>query len=65
MTGPQLTAKTFWESKMKSTAHKSNTNKSRHWSPKLRSVKFGDRRQKRQNTRERQIKESLKEYQNV
>ena len=44
---------------MKSTAHKSNTNKNRHWSPKLRSVKFGDRRQKRTNTRERKIKEAI------
>ena len=41
--------------------HASNSNKSRHWSPKLRSVKFGDRRQKRTNTRERQLKEALKD----
>ncbi len=40
--------------------HASNTNKSRHWSPKLRSVRFGDRRQKRKNTRERQLKDALK-----
>jgi len=44
---------------MKSTVHKSNSNKNRHWTPKLRSVKFGDRRQKRTNTRERQIKEAI------
>jgi hypothetical protein len=46
---------------MKSSVHKSNSNKNRHWSPKLRSVKFGDRRQKRTNTRERKLSEALKD----
>ena len=43
-----------------SKAHASNTNKSRKWSPKLRSVKFGDRRTKRNKTRERQLREAFK-----
>ena len=46
---------------MNKTAHISNTNRARHWNPKCRAVKFADKRTKRNKTRERQLREALKD----
>jgi len=40
--------------------HPTNTNQARSWCPKLRAVRFGDKRDKRNKTRERQLKRALK-----